>query len=234
MAKLLRFAVVALRLILTYLSEKAEDPIPEVKDDEKACVPKHSYRKRASTGIYDDNDDEFTIASSSMASTSKLSLSSGIGSSICSIDEHCGAFSHGNGDFHFESQELCRMGAEIERLRLENRTLRENLTHDSNDTPSISIQHPRRRETTVVWTEDWEETCIVHSRKVNLCELSGDKDTGKSTSSASSSDVSALEVVHQKLKRKLRHVQEENCRLTNYINDVMYIVLDNKPHLLEK
>ncbi|XP_067683189.1 uncharacterized protein [Haliotis asinina] len=230
MAKILGYAVVALKLILTYLSKKAEDPAREVKDDGKSCVRKCRYRKRASSGI----DEDESAIESAMGSTSKLSLSSGIGSSICSIDEHYSSYIHGGGCFQLECPETTLMEAEIERLRLENRALREKLTHGSPETVSLSIQHPRRRETTVVWTEDWEETCVIHTRKVNLSDLPDDNDTETKSPSATASKVNALDVMHQKMKNKLRQVQEENSRLMNYINDVMYMVLDNKPQLLEK
>ncbi|XP_067685413.1 uncharacterized protein [Haliotis asinina] len=110
--------------------------------------------------------------------------------------------------------------AEISRLRTENKALRD----------IISKEHlsPRSHVSRNV------ETSTYGRRGTSLTDVSPHPDVVTSTPLSTPSDFGIHDVVCQKLMMKLQLEKRENDRLQNYINDIMYMVLENKQDLLEK
>ncbi|XP_046358201.2 uncharacterized protein LOC124136340 [Haliotis rufescens] len=112
------------------------------------------------------------------------------------------------------------LDAEIGRLRTENKALRD----------IMSKEHHGPRS-------DFNRNAVkslCSRRGTSLTDMSHHVDFVTSTPRSPAPDVAVHDVVCQKLMLKLQLEREENDRLQNYINDIMYMVLENRQSLLEK
>lgn len=231
MAEVVRFLKlvlgVVLKLILIFLKKGNLKSNNLAESNERyACTRNGHSRKRLF--VLDESDSTCPTSST----VSQHSFSSGIGSSISSDDD---INDLGNKDDVFDEplQKATQFDAEIERLGLQNMTLRDRLyrcelrSRKRSQLTDVSRVASRTRSLSSV--PGCQVSATEAARKHSVCDI-----TRTSTPRAAKSDSSIDDIICGKLMKKLQWEREENRRLHGYINDLIYVVMETRPQLLEK